>query len=145
MSFTSFFHLIFQSCFSEDINTSTRNKIHNFSQCNMTFLEEIITLDVATSKAEKELGLSYRKKLHNNEGMLFYLNEGSKVSFHSQKIKFDLCIVFLDANKKILHSKILPPNGNISPPHQSHYALELSANHCSKIKKIESLPLCDRE
>jgi len=111
----------------------------------MTFLQEIITLDVAISKAERELGLSYRKKLHNNEGMLFYLDEGSQVSFHSQKIKFDLCIVFLDANKKILHSQILPPNGTLLSPHQSHYALELSANHCSKIKKIESLPLCDRE
>ena len=66
-----------------------QNKIDNEFLEKLSFLtlEEIITLDVAISKAEKELGLSYRKKLHNNEGMLFYLNEGSQVSFHSQKIK----------------------------------------------------------
>ena len=111
----------------------------------MTFLDEVITLDVAVSKAERELGLSYREKLLNNEGMLFYLDKESQVSFHAQRITFDICIVFLDANKIILHSQILPPKGHILSTPKSHYALEISANHCSKMRKTEYLPLCDRE
>ena len=145
MSFTSFFHLIFHSCSIGDFYPSPRNKIHNFNQCNMTFLDEEITLDVAVSKTERELGLSYREKLPNNEGMLFYLDKENQISFQTQKIKFDICIIFLDANKNILHFQVLPPKGNILSAPNSNYALELSANHCSKMQKIKTLPLCDRE
>tara|TARA_B100000925_G_C21906675_1_gene429617 strand:+ start:380 stop:715 length:336 start_codon:yes stop_codon:yes gene_type:complete len=111
----------------------------------MPFAHEIITLDMALSKSERELGLSHRKNLLHNEGMLFYLDEASQVSFHSKKITFDICIVFLDENKRILYSQILPPNRHISSPLKSHYALELSAVHCTEMKKIEYLPLCDRD
>ena len=145
MSFTSFFHLILHSCLFGENNTSQRNIIHNFSQCNMLFSSKEITLDLAITKAERELGLSYRKKLHNNEGMLFYFDESSQISFHSHTISFEICIVFLDSKKNILHSQVLPPNRQIVSPINSHYALELSANHCSEIKKVESLPLCDRD
>ena len=111
----------------------------------MTFLDEEITLDVAVSKAERELGLSYRENLPNNEGMLFYLDKESQISFQTQKIKFNICIIFLDVNKNVLHSQILRPKGHILSTPNSSYALELSANHCSKMQKIETLPLCDRE
>ena len=87
MSFTSFFHLIFHSCSIGDYYPSPRNRIHNFNQCNMTFLDEEITLDVVVSKTERELGLSYREKLPNNEGMLFYLDKKVRFPFKRRKIK----------------------------------------------------------
>jgi uncharacterized membrane protein (UPF0127 family) len=143
MSFTSFFHLIFQSCSFFEYTVSESTVIHNFSQCTIDFFDQKITLDLAISKNEQELGLSYRKHIGIDEGMLFPIKKKKSVSFHSHTISFDICIVFIDEFFQILDSQILRPNEEIMSPRNTFYVLEMSPQNCSKMKTIKSLSLCD--
>lgn len=52
-----------------------------------------------------EKGLSGREHLHDNEGMLFPLNQKNKVSFHMKDCLIPLDIIFIEDGiiKKIFH------------------------------------------
>ena len=145
MSFTSFFHLLWTSCFNLETTPEKSALLHNFKKCEIYVNTEKITLDLALSKTEQELGLSFRKSIDNNEGMLFLSQKNIPLTFHSKKILFDVCIVFLDEKNIVISSKILRPNDEITTPNDTFYILELSPLYCSNIQKEQSISLCEGE
>lgn len=145
MSFTSFFHLIWNSCSFYETKPKTEPVLHNFTTCEIHLDKQNITVDIARTQTEQELGLSFRKTLDKNEGMLFLPQNKSPMKFHAKKVYFDICIVFLDDQNLVLSTKILRPNDEITTPNHTHSILELSSLYCSSIKKDQLITLCEGE
>jgi uncharacterized membrane protein (UPF0127 family) len=105
---------------------------------------ELIHVELAVSKKDQTLGLSGRKKgsLKENQGMLFLYKDKTLKSFWMPDTYFDLDIIFLDKNLKILNiqRKVRHHPGRKEPPAiartpsvLSRHVLELAAD--SKLSK----------
>lgn len=105
---------------------------------------EQIHVELALSKKDQSKGLSGRKKvsLKENHGMLFIYKEKNLKSFWMPNTLFDLDIIFLDKNLKILNIQRKVPHhpGRAEPPAiartpsiLSMHVLELAAD--SKVSK----------
>ena len=145
MSFTSFFHLLWNGCSFYEETQDSYPVLHNFKKCEIDLDKQNIILDIAETETEQELGLSFRKKLDRNEGMLFLSQNNSPMKFHTKKVHFDICIVFLDDQNLVLSTQILRPNDEITTPNHTHSILELSSLYCSSIKKDQLITLCEGE
>ena len=145
MSFTSFFHLLWNGCFFDDSNHQKVPLLHNFKKCEMYFDKQKITLDIASTKTEQELGLSYRKNIGKYEGMLFKPIQDSPTTFHTQKLLFDICVVFLNDKNIVISSQILRQNDTTIAPNTTFSVLELPSLYCSNIKKEQYISLCEGE
>ncbi|MFT6069886.1 MAG: uncharacterized membrane protein (UPF0127 family) [Bacteriovoracaceae bacterium] len=106
--------------------------------------KELIHVELALTKSDQAKGLSGRKKgsLKPNQGMLFLYREKSPKSFWMPDTYFDLDIIFLDKDLKILNIQRKVPHhpGRDEPPAiartpaiMSRHILELPAD--SKISK----------
>lgn len=89
------------------------------------------TVDIADNDAERKQGLSGRKHLGENRGMLFVFPEAGKRCFWMKDMQFSLDMIWLDDQKRVVD--LLE---NVAPetyPHsfcstkQATYVLELSA------------------
>ncbi len=100
---------------------------------------EVIHVELARSKATQAKGLSGRKKgsLKENQGMLFVYREKNLKSFWMPDTYFDLDIIFLDENLKIINIQRKVPHhpGRTEPPAiartpsiLSQHVLELAAD-----------------
>lgn len=100
---------------------------------------EVIHVELALTKKQQAKGLSGRKKgsLASNQGMLFLYKDTGRKSFWMPDTYFDLDIIFLDKNLKILNiqrkvphhpGKKEPPAIARTPSVFSHHVLELSAD-----------------
>ena len=62
-----------------------------------------VTLDVADTDKLRERGLSYRKMIDQNTGMLFVFERSGIYKFWMKDMNIPIDIVWLDSNKKIVH------------------------------------------
>ncbi len=70
-------------------------------------------------------GLMFRKKL-SDEGMVFFLDENKKTSFHMFFVFFPIDIIFLDENNKIVDMKEnFKPFRIYNSKQKAKYAVEL--------------------
>ncbi len=98
--------------------------------CNITDLEYVV------EPAQRTLGLSGRDGLSDAQGMVFVFNQSSRQCMWMKEMKFNLDIVWLDENKKII--KILE---NVSPDtyptsycaDDTSYVLEVNAGSISRL------------
>lgn len=84
------------------------NSFRIFYPANINLVEvggEKIMVDVANTPESRTLGLSGRKSLENDEGMLFVFDQPSKYSFWMKDMNFPIDIIWLDESKKIVHIK----------------------------------------
>lgn len=95
-----------------------------------------ISAFIADTQSERTKGLSGRKRLSDNEGMLFVYKKSQKQGIWMKYMKFDIDIIWLDDKKKIVD--IMP---NISPSTypsifsskvDASYVLELNAGQVAK-------------
>ena len=59
-------------------------------------------LDVARTDEEKRKGLAKFENIKDNEGMIFIFDTPGRYSFYMKDMKFNIDIVFLDQNKKVV-------------------------------------------
>lgn len=79
-------------------------------------------------------GLMFHKKL-SDEGMIFFLDENKKISFHMFFVFFPIDIIFLDGNKRIVDMKEnFKPFRIYNPKQKAKYAIELPKGTISKTK-----------
>lgn len=87
--------------------------------------------EVADTEAKRTLGLSGRKSLPTNQGMLFVFDEPSQPGFWMKDMNFPIDIIWFDKNRKIVGiEKNLQPNSYpqvFYPPQEVSSALEINA------------------
>lgn len=85
----------------------------------------------------RELGLGLRKSLSSSKGLLFVFDRDSYLPFWMKDMNFSIDIIWIDANKKIVHIE-----QNISPetypttfesPTPARYVFEISAGMAQKL------------
>ncbi len=92
-----------------------------------------ITAELAVTPAERERGLMFRDRLDADQGMLFIFEREEINSFWMLNMKFPIDILWLDKDKRVVHSEAAVPPCPKEPcpsyptPHPALYVLELQS------------------
>jgi uncharacterized membrane protein (UPF0127 family) len=89
-----------------------------------------LSIEIADSAFDYELGLMFRKSLDPNSGMLFVMKSPQKMNFWGANTYIPLDIAFIDENKTITSIKKIIPLSlkSVNSPDNSLYALETNIN-----------------
>ena len=109
-------------------------------------------VEFARSEAEKAIGLMFRERLADDEGMLFMWNTSSLRQFWMRNTLINLDILFIDSDYRVVHIEESAQKGSlriISSLLPVQYVLEINAGQ-SEIRKItpgallsaKNLPIC---
>lgn len=111
-----------------EANTSDlKNKV------NITINKLNLSVDIASTPEEQTKGLSIKESLEKNEGMIFPYDTSQILSFWMKNMKFPIDILWLDADKRVVHIEEnlepCPPLGpcpSYSTDTLSQYVLEIA-------------------
>ena len=120
----NFFLISFYTFTSEKIEVSIYNK-------NITF-----NVEVAKTIEERRTGLMYRKKLLNNEGMLFIFPREKIIQLWMKNTYIPLDVIFISENKVIVDIKKNMEKLSetiVKSKVKSRYALEFNAGLINKL------------
>ena len=120
----NFFLISFYTFSNEKIEVSIYNK-------NITF-----NVAVAKTIEERRTGLMYRKKLLNNEGMLFIFPREKIIQLWMKNTYIPLDVIFISKNKVIVDIKKNMERLSetiVSSKVKSRYALEFNAGLINKL------------
>ena len=120
----NFFLVSFYTFSNEKIDVSIYNK-------NITF-----NVEVAKTIEERRIGLMYRKKLLNNEGMLFIFPREKIIQLWMKNTYIPLDVVFISENKVIVDIKKNMEKLSetiVKSKVKSRYALEFNAGLINKL------------
>ena len=120
----SFFLISFYTFSNEKIEVSIYNK-------NITF-----NVEVAKTIEERRTGLMYRKKLLNNEGMLFIFPREKIIQLWMKNTYIPLDVIFISENKVIVDLKKNMEKLSetiVKSKVKSRYALEFNAGLINKL------------
>jgi uncharacterized membrane protein (UPF0127 family) len=118
------------------------NYFKNYSKKRGVVCFTINCFNVEIAKDQKDIakGLMFRKKLNENEGMLFIFDKEGKYSFWMKNTLIPLDIIWLDKNQKIVYIKknaqpcreeMFCPS--FSPEKEAKYVLEILGGVSDKI------------
>ena len=120
----NFFLISFYTFSNEKIDVSIYNK-------NITF-----NVEVAKTIEERRTGLMYRKKLLNNEGMLFVFPREKIIQLWMKNTYIPLDVIFISENKVIVDIKKNMEKLSetiVKSKVKSRYALEFNAGLINKL------------
>ena len=120
----NFFLISFYTFSNEKIDVSIYNK-------NITF-----NVEVAKTIEERSIGLMYRKKLLNNEGMLFIFPREKIIQLWMKNTYIPLDVIFISENKVIVDIKKNMEKLSetiVKSKVKSRYALEFNAGLINKL------------
>ena len=120
----NFFLVSFYTFSNEKIDVSIYNK-------NITF-----NVEVAKTIEERRIGLMYRKKLLNNEGMLFIFPREKIIQLWMKNTYIPLDVIFISENKVIVDIKKNMEKLSetiVKSKVKSRYALEFNAGLIDKL------------
>ena len=120
----NFFLISFYTFSNEKIDVSIYNK-------NITF-----NVEVAKTIEERRSGLMYRKKLLNNEGMLFIFPREKIIQLWMKNTYIPLDVIFISENKVIVDIKKNMEKLSetiVKSKVKSRYALEFNAGLINKL------------
>ena len=120
----NFFLISFYTFSNEKIDVSIYNK-------NITF-----NVDIAKTIEERRIGLMYRKKLLNNEGMLFIFPREKIIQLWMKNTYIPLDVIFISENKVIVDIKRNMKRLSetiVRSKVKSRYALEFNAGLINKL------------
>ena len=120
----NFFLISFYTFSNEKIDVSIYNK-------NITF-----NVEVAKTIEERRIGVMYRKKLLNNEGMLFIFPREKIIQLWMKNTYIPLDVIFISENKIIVDIKKNMEKLSetiVKSKVKSRYALEFNAGLINKL------------
>lgn len=98
-------------------------------------------LETAISRDEQDRGLSGRKSLDKDKGMLFVLRTNDKHCFWMKDMQFPLDIIWLDETGKVVHieHEVSPDTypEAICPSQNAQYVIELNAGQAAEAGILE--------
>ncbi len=105
----------------------------------ITIAKQAFSLEVATTSAEQQKGLSGREKLPQDQGILFIFAKADHYPFWMKEMKFPIDIIFIKNNKivSITHNaQPIKKDDNNPPIYQSEepftHALEINGGLAKK-------------
>lgn len=101
----------------------------NQSQGTVKVANREINVFIADDAKETQVGLSNRKSLNKDEGMLFIFKEPGNYAFWMKDMKFPIDIIFLNNNKIVTIFQDVKP-GDLSlrqPTEQANRVLEINS------------------
>lgn len=102
---------------------------------------------VAKSDSEKQIGLSSKNKISENQGMLFLFDKPDYYSFWMKDMKFPIDIIYIQNNKvTTVISDVNPPKNSTSlliykPKKKSDMVIEINAGLANKYNIREGTPI----
>jgi len=97
---------------------------------------KILKVELALTSEEQEKGLSERKKINEDEGMLFVFNYTGQYSFWMKDMNFPLDIIWIDDDFKVVYieKNALPESypATFSPKVEAKYILEVLSQFSQK-------------
>jgi uncharacterized membrane protein (UPF0127 family) len=86
-----------------------------------------INVEIARTEEERALGLMYRKKLDDGQGMIFIFDRDQQLSFWMKNTVIPLSIAYIDSDGNILEIKDMQPNdlNSVRSSRSVRYALEV--------------------
>ena len=84
-----------------------------------TINNRVFKLELAKTHQEKEIGLSSKKRLDKNAGMLFPFEKPGYYSFWMKNMKFSIDIIYFN------NGRIVTIHKNVSPPKDSNENLSI--------------------
>ena len=119
----------------------------NFPVTTLKAGKHLIRAEVASTEAQREQGLMFRRELPKNNGMLFVFDRPARSCMWMKNTALPLSVAFIDANGTILNIENMEPFTLDSHCSKGwiRYALEMNKNWFAKngIKagsKISGLP-----
>lgn len=110
--------------------------VHAFNQKDAVIGETAIKVDIADSKSERVKGLSDRRYLIGNNGMLFIFEESDYHGIWMKDMNFAIDIIWLDASMQVVHiEKNIAPNTypkTFKPKNKALYVLEVPSGFVSE-------------
>lgn len=106
----------------------------------VTVNDQKYNVEIADEDTERQIGLSGRKSLESNNGMLFVFEEKGKYSFWMKNTLIPLDIIFIDDNKIVHIVKNAQPveEGEeaqiYQSPEDANFVLEVNAGEADKHK-----------
>lgn len=120
-----------------------------FKQTTAVVNNSTFNLTLAKSQKEKEVGLSEKKSLEQNSGMLFIFEKPDLYSFWMKNMKFPIDIIFIKDNKVVtVYPNAKPPTNTedssltiYKPEEPADKVLEINAGLTEKnnIKKGDEI------
>lgn len=102
----------------------------------VTIGENIITAEISDSEEGRIQGLSGRKSLPENHGMLFVFEEANKYSFWMKDMKFPIDIIWINKGEIVDITYHVNPEATdakslttYQPKESAQYVLEVNANY----------------
>lgn len=93
-------------------------------------------LDIASTDAEREVGLGGRSDMPVNRGMIFVFDKPAVQCFWMKDMQFPLDIIWLDGLKRVVHieADVSPQTypEKFCPPEKARYVIELNAGQAAK-------------
>jgi uncharacterized membrane protein (UPF0127 family) len=128
---------------SEELGTTSLSNMVNLTINNVN-----LQADVALTPDEQTRGLSIKDTLQSNEGMLFPSESPRILSFWMKDMKFPIDILWLGADKKVVHieESLQPcspflPCPSYTPDVKAQYVLETVAGFSSANGITEGTPV----
>jgi len=103
------------------------------------------SVELATTEAQREQGLIYRKELDKNKGMLFIFDKEDIYPFWMKNTLIPLDMIWIDSNNKVVFisqnvQPCLPAQAgkslicpSVVPQTKAKYVLEINAGICEQI------------
>ncbi|MCX6356903.1 MAG: DUF192 domain-containing protein [Candidatus Aureabacteria bacterium] len=91
--------------------------------------DRVVSVELARRPGEQDRGLMFRKRLREDEGMLFIYDSPRVMSFWMKNTRIPLSIAFVDAGGKIVHIEDMHPYDSETRhvcPVPAQYALEMN-------------------
>ena len=100
-----------------------------------------ISVEIADTQDERTQGLSGRKELLKNNGMLFVFDHPDRYSFWMKEMRFPIDIIWLDENfSVIMIAESIPPESfpkSFTPDAPALYVLEVPAGFSEENHLVE--------
>lgn len=94
-----------------------------------------IEIEIADTDSKRETGMMHRKFMKSNRGMLFIFPDEARRSFWMKETHIPLDIIFVNANKKIIHiaDNCQPYSLKSIPSFEyAQYVVEVNAGFCKE-------------
>ena len=124
-------------------------QVARFPVVSLTAGMHIIKAEFASKEAERQQGLMFRKKMGNNEGMVFLFDAPGNVCMWMKNTLIPLSIAYIDSDGRIVDLQDMKPLDD-DPPHYvsaepAQYALEVNQGffeeHGVKVGDRADLPV----